>query len=97
LIFVRISDFDYEFDNAVPSSGFAPSTPGYNQDTPSPQGPYTPQTPGGTYSPYANHATPSPMGYQGQSGAVASIKMPTGVLIKAFFYKRLLVAAAIRY
>jgi len=64
---MRISDFDYEYDNAVPSSGFPPSTPGYNQDTPSPQGPYTPQTPGGTYSPYVNHPTPSPMGYQAPS------------------------------
>jgi hypothetical protein len=54
-----------------------PATPGYHADTPSPSGPYTPQTPGTAYSPYANHPTPSPMAYQG-SVSVSTMNMPTG-------------------
>lgn len=62
---------DYPFDNPTPSPTYNPATPGYQPDTP--QGPYTPQTPGGTnmynsdhtYSPYQQ--TPSPADYPRKS------------------------------
>lgn len=61
-LLLRPNDFDYNFDDGPPSSGYTPNpaTPGYHADTPSPQGPYNPQTPGSAYSP-----SPSPVSYQG--------------------------------
>lgn len=64
----RSTDFEgYSLDEASPSPGYNPSTPGYQAG-----GPYTPQTPGGTmygsdhsYSPY--QPSPSPSGFQGGS------------------------------
>jgi len=67
-LFVRPNDFDYNFDEGPPSSGYTPNpaTPGYHADTPSPQGPYNPQTPGSAYSPYQSNQSPSPVSYQGK-------------------------------
>ena len=69
----RSGDFDeFNFDDNQPTqspadANYNPATPGYNPDVPSPQGPYTPQTPGSTYSPYANPApSPGGGGYQGK-------------------------------
>jgi len=63
----RPNDFDYNFDEGPPSTGYTPNpaTPGYHADTPSPQGPYNPQTPGSAYSPYQGNPSPSPVSYQG--------------------------------
>lgn len=66
----RPNDFDYQFEDAqspgdyggmTPSMTPNPATPGYAADTPSPLGPFTPQTPGASYSPYG-HSSPSPSG-----------------------------------
>jgi len=64
----RPNDFDYNFDDGPPSSGYTPNpaTPGYHADTPSPQGTYNPQTPGSAYSPYQSNPSPSPVSYQGK-------------------------------
>jgi len=69
LLLFRPNDFDYQFDDAPPSSGYTPNpaTPGYHADTPSPQGPYNPQTPGSAYSPYQGNPSPSPVSYQGNT------------------------------
>lgn len=81
----RNNDFDYHFDDNPSPGDYGgatpnPGTPGYTADTPSPMGPFTPQTPGTSYSPYAQPspspgsysapspgfggASPSPLGYQ---------------------------------
>jgi len=62
--FCRPNEFDYNFDESAPSPSYTPNlaTPGYNPDTPSPHGPFTPQTPGSSFSPYSNLPTPSPTG-----------------------------------
>lgn len=73
----RSNDFEvYSLDEASPSPGYNPSTPGYQAG-----GPYTPQTPGGTmygsdhsYSPY--QPSPSPSGFQG--GSYTSTPSPSG-------------------
>ncbi|KAL0271372.1 UNVERIFIED_CONTAM: hypothetical protein PYX00_008479 [Menopon gallinae] len=73
----RSNDFEgYSLDEASPSPGYNPSTPGYQAG-----GPYTPQTPGGTmygsdhsYSPY--QPSPSPSGFQG--GSYSSTPSPSG-------------------
>ena len=64
----RRDEFEYNYDEPAQSSGYTPNpaTPGYHADTPSPIQPYTPQTPGSAYSPYAAHPSPSPSSYQGQ-------------------------------
>ncbi|KAK2179528.1 hypothetical protein NP493_486g02048 [Ridgeia piscesae] len=67
----RGNDFEYNFDESTPSPADYtpnPTTPGYQLDMPSPQGPYTPQTPGSAYSPY-HPVAPSPAGYQAPSPA----------------------------
>ena len=64
----EFDEFNFE-DNPTPSpadANYNPATPGYNPDAPSPQGPYTPQTPGSSYSPYAQ-PSPSPGSYQGKN------------------------------
>lgn len=73
----RSNDFEvYSLEEASPSPGYNPSTPGYQAG-----GPYTPQTPGGTmygsdhsYSPY--QPSPSPTGYQ--AGSYGSTPSPSG-------------------
>ena len=66
-LYLRQNEYDYTFDNTPSPADYAstpnPSSSNYQADTPSPMGPYTPQTPGSGYSPY--HASPSPSGYQG--------------------------------
>jgi len=66
-VLIRANDFDYNFDEGPPSSGYTPNpaTPGYHADTPSPQEPYNPQTPGSAYSPYQSNQSPSPVSFQG--------------------------------
>ncbi|XP_033751673.1 transcription elongation factor SPT5-like [Pecten maximus] len=67
----RNSEFeDYSFDESSPANYNTPTpaTPGYQESTPSPQGPFTPQTPGTSYSPYGQ-ASPSPASYQAPSPA----------------------------
>lgn len=63
----RLNEFDYAFDDTASPADFAATpnaaTPGYQTDSPSPVGPYTPQTPGSTYSPY-HHTAPSPGTFQ---------------------------------
>lgn len=71
----RTTDFDYTLEDSASPGDYGvvstPATPGYNADTPSPMGPFTPQTPGtcspyqGTPSPAGYQATPSPAGYVG--------------------------------
>ena len=61
-------EFDFKLDESTPSPAdynTNPATPGYQPDTPSPQGPYTPQTPGSAYSPYGQ-PSPSPTSYNGE-------------------------------
>ncbi|BFZ16060.1 hypothetical protein BsWGS_19099 [Bradybaena similaris] len=64
----RNNDFDYNYDDSPSPADFGatpnPATPGYHADSPTPMGPYTPQTPGSAYSPYP--AT-SPGGFDAQS------------------------------
>lgn len=65
----RNNDFDYHFDDNPSPGDYGgatpnPGTPGYSADTPSPMGPFTPQTPGTSYSPYAQ-PSPSPGSYSG--------------------------------
>lgn len=65
----RNNDFDYHFDDNPSPGDYGgatpnPGTPGYTADTPSPMGPFTPQTPGTSYSPYAQ-PSPSPGSYSG--------------------------------
>lgn len=70
----RANDFDYNFDEGPPSSGYTPNpaTPGYHADTPSPQEPYNPQTPGSAYSPYQSNQSPSPVSFQALSPSTFS-------------------------
>lgn len=72
------NDFDsYPMDDASPSPGYNPSTPGYQAG-----GPYTPQTPGtmygsdNSYSPY--QPSPSPTGYQGTPSGYVATPSPSG-------------------
>ncbi|CAG5115436.1 unnamed protein product [Candidula unifasciata] len=64
----RNNDFDFNYDDSPSPADFGatpnPATPGYHADSPTPMGPYTPQTPGSAYSPYP--AT-SPGGFDAQS------------------------------
>lgn len=59
----RMNEFDYSMEDANPSPGYNPSTPGY-QNTP-----FAPQTPGSShmygseYSPYQPSTSPSPSPY----------------------------------
>ncbi|XP_076450911.1 transcription elongation factor SPT5-like isoform X2 [Babylonia areolata] len=77
----RMNDFDYNYDDTASPADFAttpnPATPGYQTDTPSPVGPYTPQTPGSTFSPY-HHTAPSPGGFQAPSPGGYSTPSPAG-------------------
>ncbi|XP_041365560.1 transcription elongation factor SPT5-like [Gigantopelta aegis] len=75
----RQNEYDYTFDSTPSPADYAstpnPSSSNYQADTPSPMGPYTPQTPGSGYSPY--HASPSPSGYQAQSPGYSGTPSPT--------------------
>ncbi|KAK7098266.1 transcription elongation factor SPT5-like [Littorina saxatilis] len=77
----RMNDFDYNYDESASPADFAttpnPATPGYTTDTPSPVGPYTPQTPGSTYSPY-HHTAPSPANFQAPSPGGYNSPSPSG-------------------
>lgn len=61
----RSTDFDYNLEQPSPSSGYNPSTPGYQMNTQ-----FAPHTPGNmygserSYSPYQQSPSPSPSPYQ---------------------------------
>ncbi|KAK3101764.1 hypothetical protein FSP39_006184 [Pinctada imbricata] len=76
----RLNDFnDYEFNENPSPADYAstpnPTTPGYQADTPSPLGPFTPQTPGTSYSPYSQ-TSPSPAGFSAPSPGFGSTPSP---------------------
>ncbi|XP_071104525.1 transcription elongation factor SPT5-like [Haliotis cracherodii] len=77
----RPNEFDFNFDESPSPADYAttpnPGTPGYQADTPSPMGPYTPQTPGSAYSPY-HQASPSPASYQAPSPGYVGTPSPAG-------------------
>lgn len=76
----RHNDMDYGYDDSPSPADFGatpnPATPGYNADSPGPQGPYTPQTPGSAYSPYPAQ---SPGSYEAQSPGFVGTPSPGSI------------------